>query len=166
MPVDACSDRLVGLLVATSRRLLSDGRIAWSGCWYWSVSHQSEQRRALRLLVAGLFGQQRMTGSCGVCLARGLRLARPQFLFAAGTESLDAFGGGQVFRHGAAEFLDGLSDFGPDLAASVSGVAPCPNTADATSPGRIWVQTKIRMETAKSVTTPSPNRFAMSLSIE
>ena len=31
--------------------------------------------------------------------------ARPEFLFAAGFESLDALGGGQVFGHGAAEFF-------------------------------------------------------------
>ena len=34
MPVDGCSAGLVGLLLPTIRRLLSDGRIAWSGCWY------------------------------------------------------------------------------------------------------------------------------------
>ena len=48
--------------------------------------------------------------------------ARPQFLLSAGFESLDALGGRQVFGHGAAEFLDGLSDFGPDLAVSAVGV--------------------------------------------
>jgi hypothetical protein len=49
--------------------------------------------------------------------------SRPEFPFAAGFESLDALGSPQVFGHGAAEFLDGLSDFGPDLAVSAVGVA-------------------------------------------
>jgi hypothetical protein len=33
-----------------------------------------------------------------------------------GFELLDALHGGQLFRHRAAEFLDGLADFGSDLA--------------------------------------------------
>jgi hypothetical protein len=49
--------------------------------------------------------------------------ARPEFLFAAGFESLDALGSPQVFGHGAAEFLDGLADFGADLAVGAVGVA-------------------------------------------
>ena len=49
--------------------------------------------------------------------------ARPEFLFAAGFESLDALGSPQVFGHGAAEFLDGLSDLGPDCAVGAVGVS-------------------------------------------
>ena len=48
--------------------------------------------------------------------------ARPEFLLSAGFESLDALGGGQVFGHGAAEFLDGLANFGADLAVGAVGV--------------------------------------------
>ncbi len=51
VPVRCWSDGLVGLLVATIGRSLSDGRIAWSGCWYWSVSYPSKQQGAPRLLV-------------------------------------------------------------------------------------------------------------------
>ena len=42
-----------------------------------------------------------------------------------------------------------------------SGVAPCPRTADATSPGRICVQMKISTETANKVNIPSSSRFTI-----
>ncbi len=78
VPVRCWSDGLVGLLVATIGRSLSDGRIAWSGCWYWSVSHQSEQRGAPRLLVASLLEQQAMTdpAAAGPCVACWQRCRR------------------------------------------------------------------------------------------
>ena len=48
---------------------------------------------------------------------------------------------------------------------SASGVAPWPNTAEATSPGKISVHTKIKTETAQRVKMASKSRLSMSFAM-